>query len=131
MGARWRNWDPQKQWALCDLVYVTFDFLYLVLGIWWAKMLEDVRKTERMMRKFQDLEDTDNADLMIIKALVDGKRVNMVCFLMPKVRILLWCCLLIPKFCIGFMLLIVGTAWLTATDSWAELMLNACGLAFV
>jgi len=128
---RWHSWDSWKRESLCSLCYVTLDFLYLVICIWWARMVDDVRKTERTMRKFRDLETTDSADDMIVKAIVGGKEIDMVVQLHPIVRILLWSLLLIPKFCIGFLLIIVGTSWLAATDSWSELILNALALRFV
>merc|ERR1719401_2880047 len=51
--------------------------------------------------------------------------------LTPFVRILVFVFILIPKFFIGFFLMMLGMTWLSATESFSELMLNSLALEFV
>merc|ERR1712217_96665 len=51
--------------------------------------------------------------------------------LTPFVRILVFVFILIPKFFIGFVLMMIGMTWLSATESFSELMLNSLALEFV
>jgi len=124
---RWDDWGAVKHDELCSIAFVSFDFMYAVLCVWWVHMVMELRKTERTMRKFRTLRSCKNAENMVIR----GNDVNMVVKLTPLVRGLLWFALLIPKFLIAGTLTVVGTVWLTATDSYSELILNSLALTFV
>jgi len=123
----WDGWGTEKQDEICSVAFVSFDFMYAVLCIWWMQMLVEIRKTERTMRKFKNLAHCDVAEEMIVKT----EDEHLVVKLTTLVRALLWFFLLIPKFMIALALTFVGTMWLAATDSYSDLILNAVALQFV
>jgi len=133
------DWDVHYKKQLCHMVFSKFYFLWLVLMLWVmimviefrnnTKLLVDVFKVpacpnshpELMIRTtgggFEETEADDD------KLLVVG--------LTPFVRILVFLIILIPKFIIGACLMMLGMCWLSATESFSELILNSLALEFV
>lgn len=124
----WSHWGAAKHDEVCSVAFVSFDFMYALLIIWWVNMVIELRKTERLMRKFKSIKKCDLAKDMVLK---DEEDTILVVQLTSRVQALLWATLLIPKFVIAIALTIVGTVWLAATDSYSDLILNALALQFV
>lgn len=121
----WETWEHRAD--VCNISFSNFWFMYTILNLWWITMLIEVRKTERLWRKFQALPDTSDVDKVI--RVVDGT--NLVCRLTFWIRAMLYGLLLFPKLVIVVILLYVGSIWLLATVGVTNLVLNAIALGFV
>mmetsp|Transcript_50771 Transcript_50771/g.127992 ORF Transcript_50771/g.127992 Transcript_50771/m.127992 type:complete len:387 (+) Transcript_50771:83-1243(+) len=126
--AKWEEWDSSKQDELCGTVLSSFWFLYLILCLWWMTMLNEFRKTDRIWRKFHAMPATRDYERQIEWDEDGTQRVKrIVC----EIRWFLYIVLILPKHVISVGLLILGTWWLVATDSFGDLILNALALGFV
>merc|ERR1712032_225942 len=127
---RWRNYDEEDKTRLCHMVFGSFWFIYAILFLWWAVMITEVRKNERMARVITNLGRALHPDEMFVNG--GGKEgCDLIIRLTPLVRTSLYAILLLPKFLISFVLLVLGTMWLAATDKFEDLILNAVALEFV
>jgi len=144
---RWEDWDEADQ--LCNIAFSNFWFMYAILCLWWILMLTEVRKTERMWRRFRQLRSTTCADSMIVKLRPHdpeaggeedepaegeepaGEDLNLIVKLTNPTRATLYLALLLPKLTIAVVLTFVGTAWLTASTRFSDLILNSVALEFI
>lgn len=124
----WDNWTRKD--GLCGLAFSLFPFMYMILCLWWILMLTEVRKTERLFRKFRQLRYTNDPNLMVIRGKGTDEP-NLIVGLTPFTRCFLYVVLLLPKFAIAILLWVVGSVWLVATDSFADLILNSVALEFI
>jgi len=123
---KWHKFPEQEE--LCNIAMSQNGFLAAILWIWVLYMLEELRKIERQARIFFGIRSAQNASDMI-KVYPDGK--EKVVRLTAMVRIALVLVLIIPKLVITILLTLIGFVWLTATVSFADLILNAVALAFI
>jgi len=128
-GKRWDEWSQVDE--LCNLAFSNFWFMYAIICLWWILMLTEVRKTERMWRKFRQLKSTQTADEMIVKLEIDGEVTSLVMKLTTFTRFTLYFALLLPKLIIAVALTVVGTVWLTASTGFSDLILNSVALEFI
>jgi hypothetical protein len=122
----WEVFEHQDE--LCGIAFSNFWFMVAILCLWWTTMLNEMRKNERMIRNIASIRHTTNAN-EIVQVGEDG--VQRVKFMTRTVRWMLYIILILPKIVIGLVLLVIGTIWLAATDSFADLILNAIALEFV
>lgn len=126
--------DLWEQWAgvdtLCGLAYSNFWFMYAVVALWWIMMLKEVRSTERLWRKFRQLDHCPKAEDMILKGESEGEH-HLIKGLTFITRGTLYFVLLLPKFFIAMFLTLVGTVWLTSSDQFSDLILNSVALEFI
>ena len=103
-------------------------FMFATLTLWWITMLNEFRKNEQLLGTLSQVRRTDNIAEMVAVG-EDG----MVRFrrLTSPVRWTLYMVLVVPKISICIGLLLIGTVWLTATDSYGDLILNAIALESV
>lgn len=139
----WHSRDTQDDQIykdqLCHMVFSKFYFLSAVLMMWVMIMVIEFRRNSKLL---QDLcrvpncpsdhpeqmvkgtgggfEETDADDE---KLLVQG--------LTPAVRTTVVVLIVLPKFVIGTILMLMGMIWLSATESFSELILNSLALEFV
>jgi len=125
---KFSEWADQDE--ICAIAFSNFWFMYFILCLWWCTMLKDVRLIERLFRSVRALGHTTNAPDMIQMPQEDDEPVK-VLKVTPVVRWLLYLIVFLPKFLISCLLLIIGTVWLSATDSYSDLILNAVALEFV
>jgi len=123
----WDSWGDENISELCMIAFSNPPFMFVVLALWWTVMLNEVRKTERDWRNFFAIKSTFKAEEMIVKK--DGE--NLIVCLTPRTKYTLYLFLLAPKMVIAVVLMVVGTVWLTATDSFGDLILNAVALEFI
>lgn len=123
----WNKWGDENAGELCNIAFSSFWFMYAILALWTYTMLIEVRKTERLMREIKAVEDCTE-----IKDMIDqthgGDRIVK---LTKGIDWLIFLVIILPKLIIGLGLLIIGCLWLMATDSYADLILNAVALEFV
>lgn len=125
--AKWHAWPIDKKHQLCNIVYSNFFFLYCILVLWWMTILNEFRTTERKARYFAKVRSVDD-DMIEMNEEDDTEKV--VGFV-PQVRCVLYMCIIAPKLIISVILLVVGSMWLTATEDFADLVLNAVALEFI
>jgi len=136
---KWDNWPVDKRDQLCNVVFSNFWFLWFVLLLWWMTLLNEFRKTEWMLRDFSNVASTEFAPSMIENPMAQSHNMiergeeeeERIVRLTGHMRWTLYLFLVVPKFSINLALLIVGTMWLTATDDFADLLLNAVALEFI
>lgn len=124
---RWNAWSEDKRHQLCNIVFSNKFFLYCILCLWWMTCLNEFRKTEKMLRNFSKIA-TVNQE-MVEKA--EDDEIEKVVGFVPCVRPTLYLVLIVPKFLISICLLVLGSMWLSATDDFADLVLNAVALEFI
>jgi len=126
--AKFQSWDNDKHEELCNMVISSFWFLYLILCLWWMTMLNEFRKTDRTFRKFHAMPSTTHWEHQIERDEDGTQRVRRIVW---EVRWFLYLVLIVPKLVVNLGLLILGTWWLSATESYGDLMLDALALVFV
>jgi len=127
---RWQDYDEEDKRHLCHMVFGSFWFIYGILFLWWGVMITEVRKNERLVRIINNLGRAVNPDEMFVVG-AGREGCDLIVRLTPPVRAFLYGILLLPKFVINFVLLVLGTMWLAATDKFEDLILNAVALEFV
>ncbi|CAE8616778.1 unnamed protein product, partial [Polarella glacialis] len=127
---RFDSWPDQDK--ICEVAFSNFFFMYAILCLWWCTILKDVRVIERLFRTVKAIPHTLNPFEMIQLPDEDqGESMVKVQMLTPLVRGLVYGVIILPKLGISILLLLIGTVWLSATDSYADLILNAVALEFV
>jgi len=124
---KWEAWDMGNKEELCGIAFANYWFMFAILILWCYTMLIEVRKTERLGKDLKAVEDcTDLADMIDMSG--DAPRFVK---LTKGIDWLLYLVIIVPKFIISILLLLIGCVWLTATDSFGDLILNAVALEFV
>jgi len=124
---KWHDWGQDNVDELCRIAFSNWQFMFTIVTLWWIVMVKELRGIDRQWRNFSSIRSTNDPNEMIIRK--DDE--NLVVALTPNTKITLYAFLLLPKFCIAVVLLMIGTVWLTATDSFGSLILNAVVLEFV
>lgn len=122
------SWPEGQHNELCGMVLSSFWFLYLILCLWWMTMLSEFRKTDRIWRKIHGMKIAAGDDAQIV---VDEFGIRRLKRIARPVKWFLFIVLVLPKHIISVVLLVLGTWWLVATASFADLILNALALGFV
>jgi len=126
----WTSWaDYPNKDGLCNIALTKTDFLAAILWIWTLTMFEEMKKIEHQARVLLSIRPTSNPYKMVSRDEDTGvfriKRIT------PCLRAALICTVVVPKIMIVVFLTIAGFVWLTATDLFADLILNAVALGFV
>eukprot|EP00811_Abedinium_folium_P030733 NODE_4945_length_1827_cov_14.175882.p1 GENE.NODE_4945_length_1827_cov_14.175882~~NODE_4945_length_1827_cov_14.175882.p1 ORF type:complete len:369 (-),score=68.96 NODE_4945_length_1827_cov_14.175882:587-1693(-) len=125
----WEEWDHYSKSEVCGIAFGSYFFMFAIQWLWVVTMVNENNKTEQLLADIRAVAITTDANQMIDSEESDGKvRVKR---LTPFVRFFLIAIVIIPKFVVGFSLLVVGVTWLTATDDFSDLILNAIALEFV
>jgi hypothetical protein len=125
----WDQWDQGNRDALCDLAFSSYWFMFAILCLWGYTMLIEIRKTDRLMREIVKVADCESlGDMVCMDAPDEVVRFVKITKFIDWVLFLV---IIVPKYLIGFSLLLLGCVWLMATDSFADLILNAVALEFV
>lgn len=131
----WKNWKDGPYMELCNLSMSKQDFTVAIIFLWTARMINELRSILRV-----------SADLVNVKPLPtgahanemwqevdndDGEKEYHIVALSWPARFCIFLFVIIPKTLITIFLLYVGCRWLTATESFSDLILNALALEFV
>jgi len=130
------DWDIWFKKRLCHMAFSKFLFLWLVLMLWVMVMVIEFRKNAKLLLDVFKVPACPNShpELMIKAAGGDDEDDEdklMVVGLTPFVRIVVFIIILIPKFVIGVALMMLGMSWLSAAESFSDLILNSLALQFV
>jgi len=127
------DWD--SRFSLCSAVIAQQPFLGAILFLWLGRMLGEFRASRRLLWNISKLQilapDTSSSDMVYEHELPDGTIRNEIIGVHQTTKIFLYLLVGIPKFGIGTYLAYVGMNWLTSTESFADLILNALALEFV
>jgi hypothetical protein len=131
--------DIRYKKDLCHMVFSQFYFLWFVLMMWTMIMVIEFRSNATLLTNiFKVPACPNNHPELMIQGSGGGFEESeydddklLIVGLTPFVRILVFLFILIPKFFIGFFLMMLGMTWLSATESFSELMLNSLALEFV
>lgn len=123
----WEDWSEDNKEQLCNIAFSSYWFMFAVLLLWCYTMLIEIRKTDRLSRDVKSIEDCSRVSEMIDESSGTRRIVK----LTKCVDWLLFLVIILPKLFIGAGLLVIGCIWLMATDSFADLILNAVALEFV
>lgn len=131
--------DLRYKDQLCHMVFSNFTFLAFVLMLWVMIMVIETRKNMKLMMDLFRVPTCPNShpELMIKSSgggfddtEADDDSILIV-GLTPFVRTVVILVIVLPKFIIGFSLTMMGMIWLSATESFSELILNSLALEFV
>jgi len=129
---KWHVWDGPYM-ALCNLAMSKVSFTMAVVFMWIARMLGELRETERLARdvwKIKALGSKPYSEMIMDKRSEEGDQYYVVA-LSTSGRIFVFLLVIIPKFLITFCLTCIGCRWLCATESFSDLILNALALDFI
>lgn len=125
---------------LCHMVFSKFFFLWLVLMLWVLIMIIEFRKNAKLLIDVFRMPScpSSHPELMVraVGRGLDAEEVSdedklFIVGLTPFVRLFVFGVILVPKFVIALWLTILGMGWLSATESFSNLILNALALQFV
>jgi len=125
---KWDSWDGAYE--LCNIAFGNYWFMFAILALWWITMAMEARKTQLLYVRLAALGNTRDP-LRIITRVDEPEKMNLVLNLTVWMRAILYLILIIPKLVIAVGLLLVGTIWLAATDSFENLVLNSVALSFI
>lgn len=125
----WDQWDDYDKASICGIAFASYLFMFAILWLWVVTMVNENRKTERLLSDIIAVESTRDTEQMIDDKESDGMvRVKKLTLF---VRWFIYIVIIVPKFLVGFLLLVVGATWLVSTDDFSSLILNAIALEFV
>jgi len=130
--------DHFMEWPLrermCNLVLTDFKFTFAVLFLWVGNCLIDIRRSQRLCRGIMSLprlpRETSITEMVVEEGTGDGEEHLLVC-ISGFFRALIIAVIVVPKYGIAILLSIFGCTWLTATESFSDLILNSLALVFV
>lgn len=130
--AKWDEFNLRAE--LCATALSQFPFLFFISFLWGARMLMELRAVHRLIRILSDLPELPseiNPEEMVQERTVDGKEHYEIVCLNQFSKVSLYIFVIIPKMIIAGFLLWIGLRWLTSTDNFGDLILNALALQFV
>jgi len=130
---KWRVWgldsDDGHATDLCQIAVTNRLFYITILLLWCTAILKEFRNSDRLFRDISAVPHCRlNADMILEES--DGKTEHIVA-LTPPIRITLYVLVCIPKLLICMLLLFLGCQWLSATDTFEDLIMNSVAMEFV
>jgi len=125
----WVDWEGPRD-ELCGAVLTKEVFLGSVLFLWVGRMTGELKTCVRLFQAVSGLPGVpENASLShtVLERNGQSHIIGMSCF----TRLTLYSFVIIPKTFLCLALMVVGCQWLTATESFADLILNALALEFI
>jgi len=132
----WHKYERQQE--ICQIAMTNPGFYVTSLFLWWASMLQEFRTTWRLFFVIRGMPRCERGLDMLGAVQPEGEEdqppgpapVHVVA-LTTTVRIILWLLVCIPKFIICLALLWSGSEWLSATNAFEDLIMNAVAMTFV
>jgi hypothetical protein len=130
----WKEWKGPYM-ELCNMAVSKVGFTFAIVFLWSGRMIGEVRTVERLHRDVHSIEKlppTKKASDMVEEIRNDaGEDEYHIVHLATWTRVLIYVLVIIPKCLIACILMFIGCRWLAATESFADLILNALALEFV
>lgn len=134
--------DLRYKHRLCQMVFSNILFLSVILMLWVMIMVIEARKNLQLLVDLNRLPTSRDSRTSVVsitsKGSGDGNddeaeaedKISIVS-LTPCVRVLTILLIILPKFLINFGLTVIGMIWLSATESFSDVILNSLSLQFV
>mmetsp|Transcript_65875 Transcript_65875/g.121428 ORF Transcript_65875/g.121428 Transcript_65875/m.121428 type:complete len:373 (-) Transcript_65875:108-1226(-) len=130
---KWKVWTGPYM-ELCNLAMSKMSFTVVILFMWSGRMVQEVRDiiglVQDLCRVVSLPKGAVYGDAMQVEDGEDGKQYSVVA-MGCCTRLAIFGLVIIPKCIICVILLLIGSRWLVATESYADLILNALALEFV
>mmetsp|Transcript_42886 Transcript_42886/g.97814 ORF Transcript_42886/g.97814 Transcript_42886/m.97814 type:complete len:373 (-) Transcript_42886:46-1164(-) len=118
--------DQKK--VMCQIALSQPAFLLVMLGVWTLGNFGEVKLTFQQAYNVLSLETSGRGLSATAEETDDGIKITKVSM---GVKILTMICVTIPRLVVTLVLLWLGCRWLTATESFADIILNALALTFL
>lgn len=125
----WEHWKGPRD-DLCGAVLTKGVFLGVILFLWIGRMLGEFKTCVRLHGDMHALPNAPSGTT-IQQLIVEREEEFHIIALTCSMRLLLFMLVIIPKIFICIILGLIGLQWLTATESFEDLILNALALEFV
>lgn len=125
LGHRWEEFEDKD--AICQIAMTDLVFYCSVIFLWSLSILKEMRVSERLFRDITSLPRVEMAADMIHETEDMTRCVG----LTDAARTTLIFMVVVPKVVIGTGLLLLGCTWLTATNSFENLIMNSLAMEFV
>merc|ERR1719487_1673465 len=125
----WHSWDGPRE-SLCGAVLNKAFFLGCILFLWIGRMLQELKSCRNLLVDLRTLPSVPSEATIqhtIIRRNDQVEIIGMTCGTYTTLFILV----VLPKTLICIFLTCIGCQWLTATESFADLILNALALEFI
>jgi len=126
----WRNLDTGLRDGLCSAVLTKPLFLGIILFLWVGRMMGEFKACNRLLWDVANLSAVPS-EASSYQCIVEREGNHQVIGMKCGTRFLIYTLVVIPKFCICILLTVIGLQWLTATEGFAALILNALVLGFI
>lgn len=129
----WTEWDGPSD-ELCDSAMSKNGFTMAILFLWASRMLGELRECVRLERIIRGLRALPPgvciADMVHEHGEGEDEKHDIIA-LNTTSRVALYFLVVLPKTAVCIVLLILGCVWFSATESFADLILNALALEFI
>merc|ERR1719353_827440 len=119
----WKTWTGPRD-TLCDAVLTKSVFLSVILFLWSGRMVDELKTCRRLRDDISALPSAP-ASAELKETILERDGQVEILAITGCVRFALYVLVLLPKVCICLFLWYIGLRWLTATSSFADLILNA------
>lgn len=130
--------DLEDKSETCQIAMSSHIFLAAIIFLWASQMFKELRQVYRRFRDLNSLPalPAGLADEYMCQRITSGEgvfqqRKYVFCCLTNRTYYSILACVTIPKVLVSLGLMILGSVWLTASESFADLILNALALEFV
>mmetsp|Transcript_48103 Transcript_48103/g.99396 ORF Transcript_48103/g.99396 Transcript_48103/m.99396 type:complete len:370 (+) Transcript_48103:115-1224(+) len=123
----WEDYDGKED--LCQIGMSSPLFYFTVVFLWVLLIVRELRTTERLARDIWSMPSCRTSAAMTGED--SDHHVVQVVALTPCVRTLIYFMVILPKMVICCTLMYLGCQWLTATNSFADLVMNSIAMEFV
>ncbi|CAE7886551.1 unnamed protein product [Symbiodinium necroappetens] len=123
----WEDYDGKED--LCQIGMSSPLFYFTVVFLWVLLIVRELRTTERLARDIWSMPSCRTSAAMTGED--SDHHVVQVVALTPCVRTLIYFMVILPKLVICCTLMYLGCQWLTATNSFADLVMNSIAMEFV
>lgn len=122
----WEHWDGPYM-ELCNMAMTKRAFCLIIIFLWTGRMMGEVRATDRLHRDIRVIPSPTRESPMVEETDDEHHIVAISCFS----RTCIYVFIIMPKLIVAFALAYIGCKWFVATESFADLILNALALEFV
>jgi len=125
----WNDWEGPRE-EVCGAVLTKGLFLGAMLFLWVGRMLGELKTCIRLHGDIFALPNAPSG-ASVAQTIVERNDQHEILALNCGMRYLLFVTVIVPKMFICIVLASMGLKWLTATESFQDLILNALALQFV
>lgn len=129
---KWHEYECKEE--VCQLTMINRPFYYAMLFLWTLTTLREWREIDRLIRTIIAIDSCSDASDMLEFADTHCFRKEGLCYIValtPGTRIMLCILTVLPRILIAFYLVWLGCRWLSASASFADMVLNSLALEFV